>query len=735
MRAAILFLILLGGTLAGPSGQAQSRNPRPAPELVVQQTDSAVRIDGALTETVWQRARVANHFTLNYPNDTAQARNQTEIRITYDDQFLYIGAVCYDDMTKPFVASSLRRDFAWDFNDNLSIYLNPSSDRVNGFAFYLTPLGVEREAMIYNGEEIAPEWDNKWYSAVKVYADRWVGEMAIPFKSIRYRGQDGAWKMNFARHDLKNNQRSSWVPVPIAYNIASLAFTSDVRFEKPLPHPGVNVALIPYLTGRTGRNFAEGKAAEWKANAGFDAKVAVTPSLNLDLTVNPDFSQVEVDQQITNLERFELFFPERRQFFLENSDLFNSYGFETVRPFFSRRIGIGRDTITKQIVQNPILYGARLSGKLNKDWRIGLLNMQTARDRDAGIAGQNYTVAALQRQVFGRSTLGALLINRQQFGGEAARGYTRLAGLDYNLQTADNRWQGKFFYHHAAQPGRIGGNNTFGSNLRYQVRKLEAEWLQEYVGANYQINDIGYVPETTRNGYWRFRSAAFYRFYPKTSKRLVSHGFGFELNTVANLDGRFTDRELDVFYNFTFLNTSSLMVGVYNYYNYLLFPFDPTNAGGLELPEGTGYHVQGTWWELQSDTRKRLNGFVGGWTGGYYNGRMFTANPQLNYRFQPYGSIGIAAEYSRITLPEPFRSTEFWLVGPRLDISFSRKLFLTTFLQYNEQADNVNLNGRFQWRFRPVSDLFIVYSENYFPGNLDVKNRALVLKLSYWLSL
>jgi hypothetical protein len=215
----------------------------------------------------------------------------------------------------------------------------------------------------------------------------------------------------------------------------------------------------------------------------------------------------------------------------------------------------------------------------------------------------------------------------------------------------------------------------------------------------------------------------------------VSHGLGFELNTVANLDGRFTDRELDVFYNFNFLNTSSLLVGVYDYYNYLLFPFDPTNAGGLELPQGTGYHVQGVWWEFQSDTRRRLNGFVAGWTGGYYNGRMFTANPQLNYRFQPYGSIGITAEYSHITLPEPFRSTEFWLVGPRLDVSFSRKLFLTTFLQYNEQADNVNLNGRFQWRFRPVSDLFIVYSENYFPGNMNVKNRALVFKLSYWLSL
>jgi hypothetical protein len=310
-----------------------------------------------------------------------------------------------------------------------------------------------------------------------------------------------------------------------------------------------------------------------------------------------------------------------------------------------------------------------------------------------------------------------------------------MAGLDYNLQTADNRWQGKFFYHQAFQPGSKGGNNAFGTNLVYQVRKLEAEWVQEYVGPDYQINDVGYVPGVTRGGYWRFKPAALYRFYPRKSNLLVSHGVGFELNTFTNLKGRFTDRELDLFYTFAFLNTSSLLVGVYDYYNYLLFPFDPTNLNGLELPAGTDYRVRGVWCEFQSDTRKRLNGFFTGWTGGYFNGRMFSASPQLNYRFQPYGSIGITAEYSHITLPEPYQSTAFWLIGPRLDVSFSRKLFLTTFLQYNEQADNVNLNGRFQWRFRPVSDLFLVYSENYFPGNMKAKSRALILKLSYWLNL
>ncbi|MBC7919754.1 MAG: carbohydrate binding family 9 domain-containing protein [Ferruginibacter sp.] len=700
--------------------------------LGVSKTDSTVLLDGALSESVWQRADVAKDFILNFPNDTARALNRTEVRMTYDERFVYVAVVCYDDMRKPFIATSLKRDFDWDFNDNLSVYLDPFGDGVNGFSFYVTPYGVEREGQMYNGEEVATEWDNKWRSAVKVYGDRWVGEMAIPFKTLRYKGNTRQWKMNFARQDVKNNQRSSWVPVPIAYSVSSLAFTGQVNFAEPLPNPGINISLIPYLTGRTTKSFEEGKPFAYRGNAGFDAKVAITPSLNLDVTVNPDFSQVEVDQQVTNLDRFEIFFPERRQFFLENSDLFDSFGFGRIRPFFSRRIGIGRDTLTGQIKQNAIPYGLRLSGKLNKDWRVGLLNMQTAKDAAAGIRSQNYTVAAVQRQVFGRSNVGAIFINRQRSGDETEDRYTRLAGLDYNLQTADNKWTGKFFYHRSFQPNQAAGTFAQGSNLEYQSRNLNVEWNQEHVGRNYQVNDIGYV---ARRGHWRFNPEIRGNFYPKNATVLVTHGLGAELNLYTNLQRKVTDRELDVFYYFNLANTSQLAVGGYDYYNYLFSAFDPTNSGGTELPEGSEFHFRGVFLEYTSNVRKRLNGSVGGFTGGYYNGKILSVAPRLSYRFQPYAVVSLAAEYNRIRLPEPHATAEFWLLGPRVDVSFTRSVFLTTFLQYNEQADNVNLNARLQWRFKPVSDLFVVYSDNYYPGSMRVKSRALVIKLSYWLNL
>jgi hypothetical protein len=700
-------------------------------ELLVYQNDSTVHLDGILSESIWKKAEIAGDFFLNYPNDTTFATLQTQVRLTYDHHNFYLAIICEDDKSKPFTISSLRRDFEWDLNDNISIYLDPFSDGINGFAFTFNPMGVQREGMLFNGQNVAAEWDNKWELVVKRYDSQWIAEIAIPFKTLRYNNGTSSWRMNFARNDLKNNQRSSWVPVPIAYWVSSLAFTGKINFENPLPHPGVNLSVIPYITGSTAKNHVENTPIVNKANAGFDAKVAVTPALNLDLTINPDFSQVEVDQQVTNLDRFELFFPERRQFFLENNDLFGQFGFNGLRPFFSRRIGIGRDTLTNLIIQNPILYGARLSGKLDKNWRVGLLNMQTAKNDAAGIKSQNFTVATFQRQVFSRSNIAGIFVNRSRFHDESDSRFTRLAGLEYNLQSADNKWTGKLFFHKSFSPNNPKGTLAQGANLQYQSRNLRLLWYNEYVGENFNINDIGFV---RRNGHWRFAPEVELTFYTKNSKSLVNHGLGVETSIYTDLKGQLNDRNIEAYYYFNFLNTINIAVGYYNYYTRLFFGFDPTNSGGVELPKGSEYQTHGVFAGYTSDTRKRFTYGFEGWTGQYFNGTNFSVSPFVSYRFQPYGAFRIGAEYNDIRLPAPYSSAKFWLISPRLDLSFTRSLFLTTFLQYNEQSENVNINARFQWRFKPVSDLFIVYSDNYFP-DFKVKSRSLVIKLSYWLNI
>ncbi|MDB5242508.1 MAG: hypothetical protein JWP57_3133 [Spirosoma sp.] len=556
--------------------------------------------------------------------------------------------------------------------------------------------------------------------------------MMIPLKTIRYRSGTRYLLANFVRNDVKNNQRSAWKRVPVAQSPSSLAFADTVRFATPLHAPGPNLSIIPYLSGRLIDDRNEGGTQRFANGLGIEAKIGITPSLNLDLTVNPDFSQVEADQQVTNLSRFEIFYPERRQFFIENQDLFANFGSARSRPFFSRRIGIGRDTSTGVIVQNPLLYGARLSGKVGKLWRVGLLNTQTAQQLQKGIAGENYTVGVVQRQVLGRSNVSAILVNRQRVGQQPdSSRFTRIGGLEYNLQTADNRWTGKVFYQQVIKPYQLTDAHTYGANRGYTSRNFTAIGSYDYIGTNYLINDVGYSP---RLGYRRYGGETTTTFYVKGTRKVISHGTYLSGSLIYNVDGRITDRETNYGYSVQFRSTANAYFGYFTGYTYLFLGFDPTNSNGRALAPNTGYRVGGFFGHFGSDQRQRLNAQIDGNAGGYFNGTNTNLVATAQYRFQPYGTLGLSVEYNDIRLPEPYRSVRYLLVGPRADVTFSRKVFLTTFMQFNNQTNNVNLNARLQWRYAPVSDLFIVYQENYLPGSLTSKNRALVVKLSYWLN-
>ncbi|MGI9544742.1 MAG: DUF5916 domain-containing protein, partial [Cyclobacteriaceae bacterium] len=452
------------------------------------------------------------------------------------------------------------------------------------------------------------------------------------------------------------------------------------------------------------------------------AKITLSTSLNLDLTVNPDFSQVEVDRQVTNLDRFELFFPERRQFFLENSDQFASLGSENIRPFFSRRIGL----------DSPVRAGARLSGQLSEKWRIGVMNIQTG-NRDS-IPASNFTVASVRKKIFARSNIGAFLVNKQvtgngEEGNYAGPKYNRVAGVDLNLASADNRWTGKAFYHQSLYSGASGDAFVLAGEATYSTQQFEAQWKHTYVGSDYR-SEVGFV---RRTGFHQINPSVEYKLFPP-SNTIISHGPELQLDLFYKPDFSLTDREIDLGYEIRWLNRSELSVGFEEGFVKLQAPFDPTNSGGDTLATGSEFHWTEVNLSYDSDSRKAFNYEIAARYGGFFNGTRLSLGAEANYRVQPYGSLALDASFNRISLPEPFRSADFWLIGPRLDLTFTDKLFFTTFVQYNEQADNLNVNMRFQWRFAPVSDLFIVYTDNSFPENLQTKNRALVVKLSYWLN-
>ena len=707
---------------------AQKKND--AYQLHIRRANSPVKIDGVVDERAWAASDTATNFYMILPMDTSYAKVRTDVQMTYDDKNIYLLVVNYNGAPGPYMVESLRRDFAFLKNDNFLLFMDPFDDQTNGFSFGANAAGAQWDGLMYDGGKVDLSWENKWSSVVKNYPDKWIFEAAIPFKSIRYKKGITQWGINFGRNDLKTTEKSSWAPVPRQFPSASLAYTGVLVWDVPPPDPGVNVSVIPYLLGGVNKNYENGKDATLRGDAGLDAKIGITSSLNLDLTVNPDFSQVDVDKQVTNLDRFELFFPERRQFFLENGDQFTNFGYSTIRPFFSRRIGLGV----------PIHFGARLSGKLNKDWRLGVMNMQTGKQTSTALPAQNFTVAALQRRVFARSNVGFIFINKESLnynpdkalpGQPVYNRYNRNYGLEYNLASANNFWTGKAMVLKSNTPGRSGKDWVHAANLQYTSRVWNISWQHEYVGNNYNA-EVGYVP---RKGYIKLNPQITRLFFPKKGA-LLSHGP--QLSTTNFFDEKMkrTDNEVLLSYGMVFRQRNTFTLWSATSYIKLLQPFDPVNIGKDSLAAGTQHSWNTIGADYVSKPQSLFTYALSTRYGGYYaDGKRFTFTGELGYRFQPYVSLALSANYNDIRLPQPWGNQAFWLVGPRVDVTMTNTLFFTGFMQYNEQMKNVNLNTRLQWRYRPASDLFIVYTDNYLPEPYYVKNRALVLKLVYWLNL
>ena len=330
-------------------GQVNTNNYR----LPIQKTNEKIKIDGVLDEITWKNTALADDFFMITPIDTEKATQFSEARMSFDEENLYISIIFFNTSTQgEYVVESLKRDFSFGKNDNFLVAIDPFNNQNTGFVFGLNSYGAQWDGTIFNGRNVDLNWDTKWYSAVQLDEERWVCEIAIPFKSIRYNEDISEWGINFSRLDLKASEKSSWAPVPRQFPSITLAYTGSLVWKTPPPKQSRNISLIPYLSNNLSSKNKATPNNDFKV--GGDLKYSLTSALNLDVTINPDFSQSEVDQQVTNLDRFELFFPERRQFFLENADLFSNFGYRSIRPFFSRRIGLN----------SPIQAGVRLSGNL-----------------------------------------------------------------------------------------------------------------------------------------------------------------------------------------------------------------------------------------------------------------------------------------------------------------------------------------------------------------------------------
>lgn len=707
--------------------------------LSIKKAESEIRIDGKLSEKDWTNADKAINFLNKWPSDKGAAAMQSEVKMTYDDDNLYIGVINYDSTNTDYVIQTLKRDKDVFQSDNFFILIDPVNQQTNGFLFAVSPLGVQMEGLIvpFSDDFVNSDWDNRWFSEVSYIDKNWIIEIAIPFKTLRYDGKNTEWGINFLRSDQKNARYYSWAHVPLQFPGVDLGYTGTLVWDNPPKPANSNFSIIPYITGGITKDLEEGTPTEATYNAGLDAKVAITSSLNLDLTVNPDFSQIEVDIQQTNLDRFSLFFPERRTFFLENSDIFDGFGIPPIRPFFSRRIGL--DSEGNQV---PILFGARLSGNLNDDWRIGLMTMHTqSTDTDPA---QNFTVGAFQHTFDKRSSFKGIAISRQAFEGtEMMRDdYTRNLGGEFNYISESGNWGYWMGYHASFKPERFARNGFYNAGMYLNSRNWDVVHAHSGVGENY-IADVGFVRRlenydssrdtVIRLGFNQIYQDFGYKMFPENQDVINTHRLGIENFMVWNDAWSFNQINTTFSYNIFFTNSSQINSFLAYSNEYLPFPINFTDDGE-DLPSGWYEYINGGI-SFDSNRRKLFSYGLELNYGGFYNGTLTTMTAGVRYRKQPWGSFEVRAERNILEFPEEHGSTEIWLIGPRIEINFNKNIFWTTFMQYNTQADNFNINSRFQWRFKPMSDLYLVYTDNYFVENWGPKNRAIVLKLNYWLTL
>lgn len=703
-------------------------------------TQKPVKIDGILDDDIWKTAEIATNFWRKFPTDGGAAKRQTKVQLAYDDNFLYLAFDVIDSGKA--VIQTLKRDFGHDGQDGVAVLLDPQNQRTNGFFFALNAFNAQSEDQkSESSENITWSWDNKWYSQTTQKPNGgWFAEMAIPFKSLRYDATKTNWGINFVRVDTKSNEYSCWTPVPVNFSSHDLGYTGKLNWQNPPPVAKSNVAIIPFITASANENKLNNEKITAFGSMGVDAKIALNSSLNLDVTVNPDFSQVEVDMQVTNLTRFNIFFPERRTFFLENDDLFSSFGIPPVRPFYSRRIGL--DNNANRI---PILFGARLTGNASKKTRIGFMNMQTASTES--FASQNYTAATVQQRVLKRSTAKVYFLNREAFLTDAQKQQNPLDQFGRNLgaELGYSNLSGNLFgwgsIHQSYKPDIKNNSSFYNFGGGKDGRKFSIFADFTHVGTNY-YNDIGFnqrinnydanLDTVIRLGYKQLYNEIKYRIFPKNG-RFIQHGIEVNNFLVWNLNNTINEQSFNTSYFMLLRNTGSLNFEYnYNVVN-LLFATSFTNES--PLPVGN-YSFNQYSIRYRSDFRKNLSYNARVSHGGFYNGENTEVSATINYRKQPNLNVSLSAQYNKLQFPGIYGSNELFLISNRVELNFTTNIFWTTFLQYNTQSNNFNINSRLQWRYKPMSDLFLVYTDNYFATPfLQNKNRAIVFKMNYWLNL
>lgn len=721
----ILILVILIPPFCVKSSFAQAINKS---LISSKKATDEILVDGNLKEESWQNAEISQNFWNLL--DTGHAKLNTQVKVSYDDKNLYIGVICFTP-SKPFVQTLKRDTDPWD-NEGFFVVLDPMNEKRSGYIFGVNANGAQSEGII-EVNDMSLDWNTKWYAETKHFTGYYTIEISIPFSSVRFNLSNKSWGINFIRSDMHTNQYSNWAHVPLQWNGFNLNFAGQLNFETVRQKVSSAKNIIqPYLASLLVKDYsiAENKA---KYNAGIDAKLAITPSLNLDLTANPDFSQIEVDQQIINLNRFNVQFPERRTFFLENNDLFTSFGLPGIRPFLSRQIGLTADGR-----QKPIIGGARLTGNLSSTLRVGIMDMQLNRFENEN--QQNYFVGVFEQKIFRQSSIKGIFTNRNALGNNTIQDnnrFNRAAGLEFNYLSEKSTHRASAKMHYTFSDFSSSKSQFAVLSYGYVKNKISTNFILSNLGENYNP-EMGFAPYNIyydrvaevirRKGYTQIQN---------TTTKLFRPGGDKISNIALNMEtyySRFSDHTfLEARNQFTasmdFFSTSKIQIST-NQYSARL-PYQVEIAGALIDPGKYWFSVYQA--SYSTDRRKQISVNVFGEVGDYYGGYRYTYGGSLAFKKLPFVNINLGANINNIIINQ--KKLDLLLIHAKTELNLSKNVFWTNFLQYNTQSRNFNINSRFQWRFKPMSDLYLVYTDNYDTAGFLPQNKSISLKLNYWINL
>ncbi len=708
------------------------------------------RMDGnVLGDPVWAAAQPVGGFRQTFPDEGLPATERTEVRVLFTSETIYFGVVCYDSDPTGIIMSDSRRDSSMTDADSFQMVLDTFQDQQNGFVFGTTPAGQEYDGQVINegGSRGSSRrssgrggfsrgsaggfnlnWDGAWQVQTAISDVGWSAEFAIPFRTVRYPAREfQSWGVNFQRNIRRRSEVSYWAPLPRQYNLYRVSMAGQLAGLATPAGLTNNLQMTPYAIGETGvRHAAEGGASTMRGDYayGADLKYSINSGLTLDGTFNTDFAQVEVDDQQINLDRFNLFFPEKRPFFLENAGIFtvnnqsaSGRRLGQTELFFSRRIGIS-DTGT----QIPIQAGARLSGKVSDDLTVGVINMQT--EAVDGVAGaNNFMVSRIRRDLPNRSSIGALFVNRQGTGSHARPD-------DYNRTYAlDGRWG---IGQNGIVSGFYGGTQTPGKLGRDHALALSGTYNSEIwrISSGYKENGEDFNPEVgfvTRTGFRNYdlavqntsRPEGFLKFQELTPHMSYSHFWNF--------DGITETTYLHTHFQGEFEDSSSAGIA-YDVRSEEVF--DTFSVSGLAIPPG-----RYDWAEVSSsfyyDRSAPVSAGVRAEGGGFFGGSIVTLRPSVRARLGEIFNLELS--YSRNDIDLPSGSTITNLTAVRAGYNFSPRVFVQTLLQHNDSAELWSLNFRFGWLQDANTGLFLVYNET--EGLLDYvpmgAGRSVIVKYSY----